>query len=56
MKLTMIMLGKGKFPREEGFLRGPLLQKNGAWKCFGESVLKYAFMDLTLKMNGPRGQ
>ena len=52
MILNMIMLHKGKFPQEEGFLRGPLLQKNGAWKCFGESVLKYAF----IKKNCPQGE
>ena len=45
---------QGKFSREEGFLRGPLLQKNGAWKSFGASVLKYEdFLIFCMELSSP---
>ena len=37
---TSQCLAKGSFSREEGFLRGLYLPRNGAWRCFGASVLK----------------
>ena len=39
------MPGKGKFPREEGFLRGPILQRKWGSECFWGSVLsKFALL------------
>ena len=37
--VKLICHAREVFP-EEGFLRGPILQRNGAWKSFGGSVLK----------------
>ena len=34
------MHGKGKIPRENGFLRGVYLRENGARKGFGATVLR----------------
>ena len=49
------MLCKGKFPREEGFLRGHYMQKMGLGDVLGEVSLNITLF-FTVKKNGPRGQ
>ena len=38
---TMLCFARGSFPGKRVFFGGHCMQQNGAWKCFGGSVLNW---------------